>query len=362
VLAQIYVSTTYALLSIIFFGVWAFFMIANFFLDWSKILNVSESMKSEVTLLAIIVFTYFCLNFVFSIITTVNIANQQPARSSLISLCGQLLSLAIVVLLVKTTEGSLIKLAMAFCLSPLLVLIAANIFLYKGAYRKYSPQISKVDFSYSKGLFNLGLTFFVIQFANILQFQTANIIIAQYFGVSEVTSYNIVYKYFGVLIMVFTIFLTPFWSASTEAFLKNDVQWIKNGIRKYNQLNVLMVAIGLLMLVSSGTVYRLWLGEGKVNIDFSLSLCGFLFFNTSVFGGKYVSFLNGISALRIQFWACMISPFLYILVTVLLVRYFHMGVYALFIAAIIANFNTFILAPIQYHQIIIKNKRGIWTR
>jgi O-antigen/teichoic acid export membrane protein len=292
----------------------------------------------------------------------VNTANQQPARSSLISLFGQLLSLAIVVLLVKTTEGSLIKLAIAFCLSPLLVLIAANVFLYNGDYKKYRPQMSKVDFSYSKGLFNLGLTFFIIQFANILQFQSANIIIAQYFGVSEVTSYNIVYKYFGVLIMVFTIFLTPFWSASTEAFLKDDIRWIKNGIRKYNQLNVIMVVIGLIMLVSSGTVYRLWLGEGKVHIDFSLSLCGFLFFNTSVFGGKYVSFLNGISALRIQFWACIISPFLYILVTMLFIQYYHMGVYAIFIAAIIANFNTFILAPIQYYQIIIKNKRGIWIK
>jgi hypothetical protein len=39
-----------------------------------------------------------------------------------------------------------------------------------------------------------------------------------------------------------------------------------------------------------------------------------------------------------------------------------MGVYALFIASIITNFNTFLLAPIQYHQIINKGKKGIWTR
>ncbi len=361
-LAQIYVSTTYALLAIIFFGVWLLFMGVNFFLDWSKILNVSGSMEREVTILAIIVFSYFCLNFVFNIITTVNTANQQPARSSLISVTGQILSLAIVVLLVKTTEGSLIKLALAFCLSPLLVLFLANLLLYNGVYKQYRPKFSKVDFSYSKSLFNLGLTFFIIQFANILQFQSANIIIAQNFGVAEVTSYQIVYRYFGVMIMVFTIFLTPFWSASTEAFLKNDIQWIKNAIKRYNQLNIIMVVIGLIMLVSSGTVYRLWLGEGKVHIDFILSLCGFLFFNTSVFGGKYVSFLNGISALRIQFWASVISPFLYILVTLILLKYFHMGVYSLFIAAIIANFNTYIIAPIQYHQIIIRNKRGIWVK
>ena len=123
-----------------------------------------------------------------------------------------------------------------------------------------------------------------------------------------------------------------------------------------------MVLIGCLMLVFSSTVYRLWLGEGKVNIDFSLSLFGFLFFNTSMFGGKYVSFLNGISALRIQFIACVFSPFLYIATALIFIKYFRMGVYSLFVASIITNFNTFLLAPIQYYQIIIKGKKGIWIR
>jgi hypothetical protein len=162
--------------------------------------------------------------------------------------------------------------------------------------------------------------------------------------------------------MVFMIFLLPFWSAATEAYQKNDIEWIKHSIKRYNQLNLILVLGGLLMLALSGTVYSLWLGKGKVNIEFSLSLFGFLFFNTSIFGGKYVSFLNGISALRIQFIACLFSPFLYIAVSLLLIKYFGMGVYSLFVASIITNFNTFILAPIQYHQIINKGKKGIWIR
>ena len=262
----------------------------------------------------------------------------------------------------KTTEGSLIKLGIALCVSPLLVLVGANLFLFRGLYRKYRPLVSKIKFGYAKDLFNLGLIFFIIQIANILQFQTANIIIARSFSTADVTSYNIVYKYFGMLNMVFLIFLTPFWSASTEAYHKNDIKWIKNGINKYNKLNMVMVLIGCLMLLFSSTVYRLWLGEGKVKIDFYLSLFGFLFFNTSMFGGKYVSFLNGISALRIQFIACIISPFLYIVMALILLKYFRMGVYALFLASIITNFNTYILAPIQYHQIIVKGKKGIWLR
>lgn len=361
-LAQIYVSTTYAILAAIFTIIWLLFILINGYLSWPKILNIPENLSSEVSILAVIVFTYFCMSFVFRIITTLLISDQQPAKSSLIDLLGQTISLILIIILVKTTEGSLIKLGLVLCVSPLIVLIGANFLLFNGRYRAYRPKFSKIKLSYAKDLFNLGLTFFLIQFANILQFQTANFIIAKKFSTADVTSYNIVYRYFGIITMLVTIFLTPFWSASTEAFLKKEIDWIKQAIKKYNQLSIAMLVLGLLMLAFSDMVYRLWLGEGKVHISFALSLWGFLFFNTSVFGGKYVSFLNGISALRIQFWACIISPFIFIAVTLLMIKYMNMGVHSLFIAAIIANFNTFILAPIQYHMIINKNKRGIWIR
>lgn len=361
-IARIYVSTTFAILGIIFLSIWIIFLFSNNFLDWSKILKISDSMQSEVSSLAVIVFTYFCLFLVLRIINTILLADQQSAKASFIDLLGQILSLIIILILVRTTKGSLIKLGIAYCVPPLLVLVGANLFLFNGTFKKYRPAISQVRFSYAKPLFNLGLMFFLIQFAVVVQQQTANIIIARNFGTIDVTSYNIVLKYFSMLTMFFSIFLTPFWSASTEAYQKNDIQWIRNGIKKYNQLNVLFIIIGIIMLAFSNLFYRLWLGEGKVNIVFSLSLWGFLYFNTSLFGGKYVFFLNGISALRIQFFACVISPILYLGTALLLIKHFQMGVYSLFVASIIANFNTYLLAPLQYRQIIIKRRKGIWIK
>jgi O-antigen/teichoic acid export membrane protein len=361
-LVQIYVSTTYAILAVIFFIVWFVFLIVNYFLNWAYILNIDESMRQEVSMLAIIVFTYFCLQFVLKIITTILTADQYPAKASLIDVLGQAVSLVIVFMLVKFTQGSLTKLGLALCASPLIILAAANVYLFSSKYKKYKPLLSKVRFAYAKSLFNLGLIFFIIQVAGVVQFETANIIIARNFGTAEVTSYNIVYKYFGMLTMVFTIFLTPFWSSSTEAYLKNDIGWIKNGMKKYNQLNIILIAAGVLMLIFSDSIYTLWLGKGKVNIGFNLSLWGFIFFNVSMFGAKYVVFLNGISALRIQFWACIISPLLYVAVAVFLIEYYQLGVYALFIAAVIANFNSYFLAPLQYYQVINKKRKGIWIK
>ena len=361
-LAQIYVSTTYAILGIVFFLVWSAFLIINKYINWAEVVNVAPAYQQEVSTLAVIVFTYFCLQFVIRIVCTIIIADQQPAKASFIDVLGQLISLLFIAVLVKTTEGSLIYLGLAFCISPVLVLLVANFYFFKGIYRKYRPTLSTVKFSHAKGLFNLGVVFFIIQVAGIIQFQTANIIIAQNFGTVDVTSYNIVFKYFGMLNMVFVIFLAPFWSASTEAYLKNDIAWIKKSIRKYNQLNIILILTGLVMLLFSGTIYRLWLGKGTVNIEFSLSLWGYIYFCLTMFAGTYVYFLNGINALRIQFMASIVSPLVYIGLAFLLIHHFHLGVYSLFIASIIANFNGYFLSPLQYHMVVNKNKKGIWIK
>lgn len=361
-LARVYVSTTYAILGIIFTVVWLIFLIVNNFLDWSQILKVSETMRPDVTMLAIIVFTYFCISFVFRIITTILLADQFPAKSSLIDLLGQAFSLILIIILVKTTEGSLVKLGLALCVAPLVVLIGANIFFFNGKYRNYKPSLGTVRFSHARDLFNLGLKFFIIQVAAIIQYQTANIIIARNFGTADVTAYNVVFRYFGIPYMVFNIFLAPFWSASTEAFQKNDIKWIKNGVKRYNQLHALILLGTILMLVFSAPFYRLWLGEGKVVVAMSLSFWGFVYFNVMMYGSKYVQLLNGLSYLRIQFIASIVSPFLYIGVVLFLVKYLNMGVYSMFIASVIANFNGLILAPLQYHMVINKNRQGFWVK
>jgi len=360
--AQVYVSTTYAVLGIIFTTVWLIFLLINPFLNWSNLLNVSAEFSNEIPLLVVIVFTYFCLQFVLRVITTIITADQEPAKASLIDLIGQVVALLIIVILVSTTQGSLIYLGMALCLAPIIALAGANIFFFSGRYKSYRPSFAKVKFSHAKSLFNLGGIFFIIQIAGIVQFESANIIISRNFGPVHVTDYNIVYKYFGVLNMAFMIFISPFWSASTEAFLNGDIKWIRNSIKKYNLLNILFILAGIIMLLFSKTIYSLWLGEGTVNISFELSLWGFLYFCTLMFGSKYVSFLNGISALRLQFYSSVISPFLFIGLVLLFLNYFKMGVYSLFMASVLANINGFILAPMQYYMIIVKNKKGLWLK
>jgi O-antigen/teichoic acid export membrane protein len=360
-LAQVYVSTTYAILIIIFSVIWLFFIIANQFLNWSAILNIPASMEHEISMLAIIVFSYFCLQFVLKVVSTILIASQQPAMSGLIDLVSQIISLLIVFILVKTTAGSLTYLGIALCVSPIVVLLFANIFLFKGVFKRYKPVLSQVKFSYGKQLFNLGIKFFVIQVAVIIQYESTLFLIAHYYNTSEVTSYNIAYKYFGVLQMGFTILIGPFWTGVTDAYNSGDFTWIKATVKKYLLMLVLFVIAGIIMLFFATSVYNLWIGKGIVQVNFSVSLLCLIFFCVSMFGSIFVFAMNGIGALKIQFISSIASSVVFFGLSLLLIKHFHLGVEAILVSSIASNFYGFIISPFQYYKIFIQqSKAAIW--
>lgn len=362
-LAQVYVSTTYAILIIIFSITWLLFLVVNQFLNWSTILNISVTMQKEISTLAIIVFTYFCLQFVLKVVSTILIASQQPAKSSLIDLSSQIISLIIVFILIKTTHGSLIYLGIALCVSPIIVLLSANIFLFRGEFIKYKPIISKVKFSYGRQLFTLGFKFFVIQIAGIIQYESTLFLIAHYFNTDEVTSYNIAYKYFGILQMGFMILIGPFWSGVTDAYNSGDIVWVKNAVKKYLLILIPFIVTGIAMLFFANTVYDLWVGKSIVKVKFNVSLLCLIFFSTAMFANIFVFAMNGIGALKIQFIASIFTSLIFFALSLLLIKHFHMGVESILIAAIVSNIYGYIIAPFQYYQIFIKRSgAAIWYK
>ncbi len=359
-LAKRYVSTTYALLTLIFIPLLLVFIIANQWLDWSKILNVSHEMNRELAIVSLIIVGYFCLKFILSTVNIILLADQKPAGEALRSLVEQLVSLIIIYVLIKLTKGSLLYLSLALCLGPLAVLVYFNIALFSNRYKSVRPQISSIDFHLSKDLLGLGMKFFIIQIAGIIQFQTSNFIIIKYFGPDDVTAYNIAFKYFGVLMMGMGVIVAPLWSAVTEAYTQRDRSWIMAAVKRYFSLALVLGLVGVIMLLGSSKIYDLWIGEGVVDISFSISFCMLIFAFLNMIGSIYVGVLNGIGALKIQSIVSMLSPVIFILLVFLFVRVLKWGVYSVIIASVLANFNAYIIAPIQYNQIFKRNKWNIW--
>ncbi len=361
---RIYISTTYYYVSVIFISLWLVLLFINQFITWHSLLSLPPAMEKEVSQLAMLVFTYFCFQFIFRVISTILTADQQPAKASLLDMLGQLLSLILIFLLTRFTTGSLLYLGLSVGIAPVLILLAANIYFFKTKFRHYTPSLKFVKKEYAKDIMQLGLKFFVLQIAAIIQFETSLFLIAYFFQTENVTYYSIAYRYFSVLLMGFTILLSPLWSSVTDAYNKGESDWIKNAVKKYLYILLPFVLVGLIMLTFSDKIYTLWVGkEVASHISFKVSAFCLLFFSTTMFASVFVSVINGIGALRIQFFAAIVASVVFIGLSVLLIRQFNMGVEAVIISTIASNVFGYIIAPIQYYNIFYKKSPAkVWYR
>lgn len=359
-----YVSTTYGMLSLIFSGIMILLSGLIWMLDMSPLLGIDMSYEPDLKPALTILAAYFCVNFVVRILSHVLKADQRTSWGALIDCVGQFFVLITVWLMQGHIEGSLTVLALALCLPPLMVWLIASIVLYAGRYRAVRPSFSAIHMRDARSLLSLGVKFFIIQIAFIIQFQTSNYLIARLFSMEQVTSYNIAYKYFNVMYMVFWLLIDPFWGAVTNAWSKQDIDWIRRTTRKYVGLAALFLLGGLVMLGLSEWVYDFWINskvDTPVLIPFALSAWMLAYNMVTIWGQVFCLFVNGIGALKIQFFTSMISPILFIAVTITLAKVFGMGMESVLIGSIVANFNGLILAPLQYWMVIHRKRQGIWT-
>jgi len=360
-LARIYVSTAYALISLIFLTILFIFLFVNQFLNWDVILNTTLVSENELSRLALIVFSFFILRFIFKLIRIILLADQRPAASDIFPPLGNIIILIVIIILMKTTEeGSLIVLGFLLSAVPVFLLVFASFFLFRTRYKKYRPTFKYVNLSYTKNLMRLGGKFFLIQISAVVIFTTSNIIITQFLGPEDVTVYNIAFKYFQIPILVFAIVMTPIWSAVTDADAKEDIKWLKNTLRKLNILAAISVAGILIMLLISGIVYKLWIGD-RVEIPFLLSTMMALFAMTNVVLSPYTNFINGLGKLKLTTIFVIIQTIIFIPVAILLIKT-SLGVAGVMLATVLINGLGLLYQPKQTLMILNRKAYGIWKK
>jgi O-antigen/teichoic acid export membrane protein len=359
--ARIYISTTYAIISIIIGIVLCLFFFINPFLNWSKILNAPLEMEEELSLLALIVFIFFCLQFILQLITTVLTANQEPAKASLYLFLANLISALIIFVLTKTTSGNLIYLGIAYSSVPVIVLFLSTIWFYKykKKYKIFAPALRYVKFGYTKDLMGLGIKFFLLQIAGIVLYQTSNIIIAQLFGPDEVTPYNIAFKYFSIITMLLGIIMTPFWSAYTEAWVKKDIAWIKNVFKKQQKLWFGLVLLTIIMIAVSNVVYELWVGE-EIVVPMSLSVVMGSYVLVNTWNMIYALFFNGVGKIKLQLYTSILDMIVHIPLAIYLGKI--LGPAGVILSVVILSGLNMIWAVIQFNKIINNKAAGIWNQ
>lgn len=359
-LAKEYVSTTYAVLFLLFSVILLITLVVNNYLDWSRILNIDPVYKDELTVVFGLLACFFCLNIVASVFTTMLLADQKPALASLLQTSGQVLAFVCIYILTKTTSGSLSALAFAFSGVPcILVIIVSAIMFHDKRYCLVAPSLRDIHFPLTRNILGLGGQFFAIMVSMLFIFQFVNIILSRVQGPEAVTQYNIAYKYFNVLNMVFIIVLTPFWSAFTDAYTKNDYDWMRSVLKKLERLWLLCIPALVLMLICSSFLYRWWIGE-SVFIPFSLSVCMAIYVLCQTGGNVYMFLINGTSKVRLQ----LIVYLSFVLISISLMKNCceHYGVEGILIVPITVFALQAFIGRKQILKMLNGTAKGIWLK
>lgn len=359
-LARKYVSTTYAVLAMIFTTLMIITSIANKFINWSSILNVDQGLNVELRAVFQILIIFFCINIVAEVFSTMLTASQRPAASTAIKTGGNFISLIAIIILTHTTKGNLEYLAIAFSGIPCILTIIVSIVVFgRGKYKKYAPSIKYLDFSLTKKIVGMGGQFFLIMMCMLLIFQFTNIIISRELGPESVTLYNVTYKLFHIVEMVAMIVLAPIWSAYTDAYTRKDFAWMKRSATKLERMGLITFPVLALLTVISPFVFSLWLGEGvETSIRVSIAIAFFTF--CKIMGAIYMHQLNGTGKVRIQLITyAVIATFA---IPVMIYSSRQWGLVGIVFVPSIAFFAQFIICRIQLNKIINQTATGIWNK
>ena len=353
------VSTTYIVMLIIFLPLCLIGECVIPYVDWSSFLNVSQIYNEELSHVVSILLVCFSLQMIFNVITAVVSAHQKVALASAFPVIGNLCSVIVIYLLNIFTKPSLTNLASAISYIPALVLMISSFILYTGKLKPVKPSVSYFDKSNIKDILNLGIKFFIIQIQMIVLYQATNILISNVSSPSDVTSYNIAYKYIGVASMTFNIILAPLWPAFTDAYMKNDWSWMKQIYGKMRKVYAILLGGVILMVILSPVAYKLWIGDRAI-IPLTMTVVVALFVIVHAWDALQIILINGIGKVKLQTYITLVGLICHIPLSLLLGK--HIGAIGVVISMVIVNIIYSIVFTIQLHKLLNKKALGIWNK
>lgn len=360
-LARAYVSSAYFTIGSVCLLLIIVFLLTNFFVDWTLVFNTDIRLGKELGILMPIVFSFFCLQLVVKLITTIYTADQHHSMQGKINFFTSIISLLAIWLMTKTAGSSLLIFGTIFSAIPVLILIGLNVFAFTNVYKDYKPTLSLWKKKYLKDIFGLGMKFFIIQLSGIILFSTDNIIITQLYGPEQVVPFNIAFKYLSISNMVLSMILAPYWSSITEAYINKDFDWIKKSMSNLIKISLGSIFIIFLMVIASPLVYKMWIGD---NVDIPLSLTFYMavFFSLTIFYGPYTYFINGTGKVKLQMYSIAATAIINVPLSVFLAKDLGLGVSGVILATILCLIPHIILCPLQYSKIINNKASGIWNK
>ena len=353
------ISSTIAMLTCIVFPLLIVLLLLAWNADVYGFLNILPEEIPELRLAILYAIIFVCLTFVMKFIGNFYMGMQLPAISNLLISLGQTIILIVTWVLYVNGKATFLSIAIANTASPLLIYFLAYTYTFYIRFPKLRPSFHLINLKSALELGNLGLKFFWIQIASVIQFLTTNLLISKFYTPALVTPYQIAYRYISLSMIVFTIICMPFWNATTDAYERNDIVWIRKANQKMNWMIAGITVLLLCMIIVSPWVYQIWIGDAcqvPIGMTIMVALYNFLL----IISMRYSYFLNGIGALRLQTYMTVMT--IIFIPSVYLVCTQTNNILWLIAVMCICVTPSFIVNMIQFHKLLNGTATGIWKK
>jgi O-antigen/teichoic acid export membrane protein len=354
------ISSTFAMLTCIIIPVLLILMLLIAVGDTYVVFNATPSKVAHLDQVLMVTVTLVCISFIFKLIGNFYMGLQLPAVSNLLIALGQTLALIGTYIILWSGSHSLMHIALVNTAVPLLVYLLAfpYTFLYK--YPHLRPSFKLINPQEAKTVINMGVQFFIMQISSVILFMTSNLLISNLFSPEMVTPYQITYRYFSIILVIFTVICMPFWNATTDAYQRNDIEWICNATRKLRLMTIGIMACLVIMVVLSNTVYAIWIDRQTV-IDIRMSIVMAAYIFILIYSMRYSYFINGIGKLRLQLIFTTAAAILFIPLAYLATQLSHSIIWFMIVMCLV-NIPGLIVNRIQFNKLIKGQARGLWNR
>ena len=352
-LSRNYISTTYFFVTLLIIVIYGILVFITQFINFQTLFNTTQIDPNEIKTAFLVALFFLLANFLLSLINQVAHACQKTSLTVLNQFLSNAIALMLIFPLSKIIHGHLVYLAITYGIALNLANIILSYYFYK-INKQLIPQLKYFDRHQITSLISLGLQFFVIQLAVVIIFMTDKMIITQILGPKYVTSYDIVFKLFSIVTIIHGIIIAPLWSTYTEAFINNDLIWIKTTLKKLNLLMLPIIIVVIFMTLFAKEIIKIWIGE-DLAIDNNLVIFMGIFVIISTWNNIYAYFLNGIGAIKIQLYSSIFAASINIPLSIFLSYRCSLGLSGIILATIISLSFFAILGPLQTFYILAKN-------
>lgn len=311
------------------------------FLNWNQVFHV-ESLPQDLTSNSVAVgFAVFLIGMPAGLATKLLGGYQELRSANFFAGGGTVLSLIGVILVARCNYG-LPMMVVASSGALVLANLACLLWIWMHHKTWLTPWPAKFQLSVGRRLLHTGGEFFIIQLAGLVVFNCDNFVIAHYAGPAEVTPYNVTWRLVGYASALQTLMLPALWPAYAEAFVREDLGWIRKTFRRVMGSTMSLAALCCAIFLLAGRfLIRHWAGEAAVPSQTLLFwMCVWTLICT--FMNNVACLLVAASETRVQAWSSVAGAIANLAISIWLIR--TMGSVGVILGTVI-SYVIFMIGP-----------------